>query len=68
LKLTFPVLHDRDSIISRLYNNPGVPVSYLLDREGRIVYRVLGEYDWYSPEARETVKALLQETRKNSEG
>ena len=68
LKLTFPVLHDRDSIISNLYSNPGVPVSYLIDRQGRIVYRVLGEYDWYSPEARGTVKTLLQETSKNSEG
>ncbi|MBI3569694.1 MAG: TlpA family protein disulfide reductase [Gammaproteobacteria bacterium] len=68
LKLTFPVLHDRDSIISRLYSNPGVPISYLIDRQGRIVYRVLGEYDWYSPEARGAVKTLLQETSKNSEG
>ena len=68
LKLTFPVLHDRDSIISNLYSNPGVPVSYLIDRQGRIVYRVLGEYDWFSPEARDTVKTLLQESRKNNEG
>ena len=66
LKLTFPVLHDRDSIISNLYSNPGVPVSYLIDRQGRIVYRVLGEYDWYSPEARNTVQALLGEARKNN--
>jgi peroxiredoxin len=68
LKITFPVLHDRDSIISNLYSNPGVPVSYLIDRQGRIVYRVLGEYDWFSPEARAAVKTLLQGTRKNSEG
>lgn len=61
LKISFPILHDRDSIISRLYNNPGVPVSYLIDRNGRIVYRVLGEYDWFSPQAREAVKGLLQE-------
>jgi peroxiredoxin len=66
LKLTFSVLHDRDSIISNLYSNPGVPVSYLVDRKGRIVYRVLGEYDWYSPEARDTVQALLGEARKNN--
>ena len=68
LKLTFPVLHDRDSIISNLYSNPGVPVSYLIDRQGRIVYRVLGEYDWFSPEGRDTVKTLLRESRKNNEG
>ena len=66
LKITFPVLHDRDSIINNLYSNPGVPVSYLIDRQGRIVYRVLGEYDCFSPEARNTVQALLGETRKNN--
>src|SRR3989338_8003741 len=61
LKISFPILHDRDSIISRLYSNPGVPVSYLIDRQGRIAYRVLGEYDLFSPHAREAVKGLLQE-------
>ena len=68
LKLTFPVLHDRDSIISSLYSNPGVPVSYLIDRRGRITHRVLGEYDWFSQEARTAVKGLLQEKHKAHEG
>lgn len=68
LKLTFPVLHDRDSIISSLYSNPGVPVSYLIDRRGRITHRVLGEYDWSSTEARAAVKGLLQETGSSNEG
>ena len=68
LKITFPILHDRDSIISQLYSNPGVPVSYLIDRRGRIAYRVLGEYDWSSPEARTAVKTLLQGTGRGSEG
>ena len=60
LKITFPILHDRDSIISRHYSIPGVPTSYLIDRQGKIVYRVLGEYDWFSSEAREAVNRLLQ--------
>ncbi len=68
LNVTFPILHDRDSIISRLYSNPGVPSSYLIDRRGRITHRVLGEYDWYSPAAHDVVKQLLQEMRKNKEG
>jgi peroxiredoxin len=59
LKITFPILHDRDSIVSRHYSIPGVPVSYLIDRKGRVAYRVLGEYDWFAPDAHEAVKALL---------
>lgn len=65
LKISFPILHDRDGIINRQYSNPGVPVSYLIDRQGRIAYRVLGEYDWFSPGARDVVKGLLQ--KKNQE-
>lgn len=63
LKVTFPILHDRDSIVSRHYSIPGVPVSYLIDRKGRVAYRVLGEYDWFASEAHEAVKALLQGNR-----
>lgn len=59
LKLSFPVWHDRDGLIGRQYSVPGVPTSYLIGRDGRIAWRVLGEYDWLSPEARAAVETLL---------
>lgn len=59
LKLSFPVWHDRDGLVGRQYSVPGVPASYLIGRDGRIAYRVLGEYDWFSPEARAVVESLL---------
>jgi peroxiredoxin len=59
LELTFPVLHDRDSLVSRLYSNPGVPSTYLIDVQGKVVYRVLGEYDWFGEKAITAVEALL---------
>lgn len=61
LGLTFPVLHDRDSMVSRLYSNPGVPTSYLIDPEGRLTHKVLGEYDWNGQPARKAVESLLPE-------
>ncbi len=60
LKLSFPVLHDRDGLVSRLYSVPGVPTSYLISPQGKIAYRMLGEYDWFGPEARSAVEELLQ--------
>ncbi len=60
LGLTFPVLHDRDSLVSRLYSNPGVPSSYLINAQGKLAYRVLGEYDWFGENAKNTVEKLLQ--------
>ncbi|OGI40636.1 MAG: hypothetical protein A2V91_03545 [Candidatus Muproteobacteria bacterium RBG_16_64_10] len=59
LKLSFPVWHDRDGLIGRQYSIPGVPASYLIGADGRIAYRVLGEYDWYGTEARAVVETLL---------
>lgn len=59
LKLSFPVWHDRDSLVGRQYSIPGVPVSYLIGADGRIAYRVIGEYDWFGTEARAAVEALL---------
>ena len=60
LGLTFTVLHDRDSLVSRLYSNPGVPSSYLINAQGKLAYRVLGEYDWFGENAKNTVEKLLQ--------
>jgi peroxiredoxin len=59
LGLTFTALHDRDSLVSRLYNNPGVPSSYLIDAQGKLAYRVLGEYDWFGETAKNAVEGLL---------
>ena len=59
LGLTFTALHDRDSLVSRLYSSPGVPSSYLIDVQGKLAYRVLGEYDWFGETAKNAVEGLL---------
>lgn len=59
LKLSFPVWHDRDGLVGRQYSIPGVPTTFLIGRDGRIAYRVLGEYEWDSDEARRAVERLL---------
>ncbi|OGI38505.1 MAG: hypothetical protein A2140_10515 [Candidatus Muproteobacteria bacterium RBG_16_62_13] len=59
LKLGFPVWHDRDRLVGKQYSVPGVPTSYLIGRDGRIAYKVLGEYDWSSIEGRTAVEQLL---------
>ena len=63
LGLSFPVLHDRDSSIARLYSVPGVPTSYLIGARGRIAYRAVGGYDWFGPAARSAVEGLLRARR-----
>ena len=49
LGLSFDILHDRSGRIERLYQTTGVPESFLLDRRGVLVKRVIGAHDWSSP-------------------
>jgi peroxiredoxin len=59
---TAPVLLDRSGdITGRGYGVWGTPTAYLIDRQGRLVGRVVGPRPWGSPEARTLVLALLGE-------
>lgn len=61
LKLTFDLLHDRSGRIQQLYQTTGVPESFLLDRNGVIIKRVIGAHDWNSAANRALVERLLAE-------
>ena len=54
----------RADAIQQAYQTTGVPESFLLDREGIIVKRVIGAHDWGSPVNRALVERLLDETGK----
>jgi cytochrome c biogenesis protein CcmG/thiol:disulfide interchange protein DsbE len=59
--LTFPVLLDPQDIVGRQLQVPGIPTSYLLDKWGRVISRVIGEHDWHSRKIRHLVEQLLAE-------
>ena len=59
LGLTFDILHDRSGRIQGTYQTTGVPESFLLDRDGRIVRRLIGNHDWNSPANRDLIDHLL---------
>lgn len=61
LNLTFDLLQDRSTRIQQLYQTTGVPESFLLNRQGVIVKRIIGAHDWNSPANRALVERLLDE-------
>jgi len=61
-QLTFDILHDRSGGIQKTYQTTGVPESFLVDRNGIIVRRVIGAHDWNSPVNRGLIERLLKET------
>jgi thiol-disulfide isomerase/thioredoxin len=60
LGLTFDILHDRSGAIQQVYQTTGVPESFLLDRDGVIMKRVIGAHDWASPVNVALVARLLE--------
>ena len=59
LGLTFPVLLDPQATSSHTYRVLGLPTSFLIDREGRLVGREIGPRDWSRGESLKKLEALL---------
>jgi peroxiredoxin len=57
--LTFDVLQDRTRAIERIYQTTGVPESFVLNRSGVIVKKVIGAHEWDSSTNRELIRRLL---------
>lgn len=59
LGLTFDILHDPTGEIQRRYRTTGVPESWVIDRQGTIVKKVVGATEWDSPSTLALVRTLL---------
>ncbi len=58
---TFPVLLDKKGEIARNYGVHGLPVTFLIARNGNLLARSMGYKDWYKPETRQLISALLKD-------
>lgn len=63
LGLSFDILQDRSTRVQEIYQTTGVPESFLLNREGLIVKRVIGAHDWGSAVNRALIERLLDEPK-----
>ena len=59
--LTFDILHDRATRIQQVYQTTGVPESFLVDRKGVIVKRLIGAHNWASPANIAQIERLLDD-------
>ncbi len=59
LGITFTVAVDADGAVSTRYGARELPVTFVLDPEGRIIAAARGERDWSSARARAYFDALL---------
>jgi len=60
LKLSFSVLTDTEGAIKSLYQTTGVPESFIIDKQGIIVEKVIGPRDWAAPGTIRSFRNLIQ--------
>jgi peroxiredoxin len=59
-KLRFPVLLDKDKeVFFDSYAALGLPTSFLIDRKGIIVEKVVGPTEWNAPDVKDKILRLL---------
>ena len=61
MDLTFTIWHDPEGQIQRTYRTTGVPESFLIDRNGTIIKKVIGGTEWDSPATIDLVRRQLKE-------
>lgn len=59
--LSFDILHDQARTIEQRYQTTGVPESFVIDRHGVIVKKVIGASAWDSPVNQILIRRLLDE-------
>jgi thiol-disulfide isomerase/thioredoxin len=60
VELTFPILLDRDSAVTSAWPVRALPTSFLIDRDGRAVFRAVGGRDWDDPGLIGAIRELVQ--------
>jgi len=57
--LAFPIMHDQSGRIQRTYQTTGVPETFVIDRHGVIVKKVIGAAEWDHPVQQALIRQLL---------
>jgi peroxiredoxin len=55
----FTILLDPENKVGASYDLSGVPETFIIDRDGRIVAHHMGAFDWSRPDVKEALQQLL---------
>ena len=59
LGLSFEILHDPSGAIQAAYQTTGVPESFVIDRDGVIIKKVIGPAEWDGPVNETVIRRLI---------
>jgi peroxiredoxin len=60
-KLTFPALVTSQTTMESIYKITGVPETFVVDKNGLLVKKIIGPLNWASPEVFRLIRELLRE-------
>ena len=63
MNLAFPALLDSKEDIRTLYGITGVPESFIIDKEGIVVEKIIGPIDWATPKAFQFFQDLINKPK-----
>lgn len=58
--VSLPTLLDPTKSVGRRYGITGVPETFIVSKEGKVVKKIIGPIQWDSPEVIQTLKGLAQ--------
>ena len=61
VKISFPILYDKKSVVSELYNVEAMPSTVIIDRSGNMRYLHRGYKPGYEDEYKTQIKELIRE-------
>lgn len=62
--VSFPLLMDRDSSVTKKYSVLGIPTSFVIGPRGRIIYRAVGTREW---DDKQIIDKLLSVKKNNKQ-
>jgi peroxiredoxin len=61
-RLTFPALIDSKGAIKPIYRISGIPESFIIDKHGILIKKIVGPVDWAAPKVFRFISSLIQTT------
>ena len=59
-KLTFPIVHDQEGRVQGLYQVSGIPNTFIIDKDGRILWKSIGNLHGVVDSLRRVLDAVAQ--------
>ena len=61
-RLTFPALIDAEGTIKATYKITGIPESFIIDKQGFLIKKIVGPVDWSTPKVFRYFSELIQKS------